>query len=198
MGHVKELEGFLNLQRTWIILWLDDPRHSGLAHLSHLGKGSATLKWKHDLKVFIRMFGVCLFCCLVHVFAKHWKRTRVWFGKLESVLWSQKRRLCGLLRKSPNDDEGHDVERLPIMGTTTALRPGELWQLLRQVARRSALLLRPSWLNQSEGRGEESANQRTGSGKLWLWSGCDRLRGGLLSRYTLHSRGGSPLPSDMV
>ena len=68
--------------------------------------------------------------------------------------------------KKSNDDEGHDVERLPIMGTTTALRPGELWQLLRQVARRSALLLRPSWLNQSEGRREESANQKPGSGKL--------------------------------
>ena len=72
----------------------------------------------------------------------------------------------GLLRKSLNDDEGHDVERLPIMGTTIALRPGELWQLLRQVARRSALLLRPSWLHQSGGRREESANQKTGPGKL--------------------------------
>ena len=41
------------------------------------------------------------------------------------------RKLIGLLReKCQNDDEVHDVERLPIMGTTTALRPGELWQLL--------------------------------------------------------------------
>ena len=77
-------------------------------------------------------------------------------------LWS----VVSVAEKKFKHDEGHDVERLPIMGTTTALRPGELWQLLRQVARRSALLLRPSLLNQSGGRREESANQKTGPGKL--------------------------------
>ena len=38
--------------------------------------------------------------------------------------------VLSVAEKKFKDDEGHDVERLPMMGTTTALRPGELWQLL--------------------------------------------------------------------
>ena len=41
-------------------------------------------------------------------------------------LWS----VLSVAEKKFKHDEGHDVETLPIMGTTTALRPGELWQLL--------------------------------------------------------------------
>ena len=85
---------------------------------------------------------------------------------MSSLCSDQKKGLCfvALLKKS-KDDEGRDVERLPIMGTTTALRPGELWQLLAgsSTFRFAAQARR---LHQSGDRREESANQRTGPGKL--------------------------------
>ena len=51
-------------------------------------------------------------------------------AKLVYALILGKEALRSADKNVQNNDEGHDVEKLPIMGTTIALRPGELWQLL--------------------------------------------------------------------